>query len=94
MTTKQILKILKDTDAYKELEIQEDEIIDGEIFRGILGTTELPFTYYCGLSEYNCDGYWNELREYKDDKVIVLDIDAPNSNSIEDWAEYLSGFWF
>ena len=64
--------------------------VDGEDFRNVLANTNLPFSYYCGLSEYEVDGYWNELRT--NDGTKVLDMDAPNEMTLEDWATYIDKF--
>lgn len=93
-TTKDILLSLKDTDCFKELvpseyakdeEYQNGMMVDGESFRMILGETEFDVQYFLGLSESESYGYWNELRR----DGFILDVDAPDEQTIEEWAEYL-----
>lgn len=69
----------------KDNDYIENMLVNGSDFRSLLAMSDIDLAYYHELNESETSDYWNELRLGN----IVVDTDAPEELTVEEWAEYL-----
>ena len=89
MNKEQIKNEIINTQSYKDYELYElkpNIKISFSDFENIISDTNIDLAFYNDVTNGQSGDYWHEVRDTNDK---VLDHDAPNELTLDEWVDYL-----